>query len=94
VTVAIATNSVGSPSARTGGHVSLVRVEIIIDGVRVIDRVSDRWDAQLKLSHTCCLFLERMMGGEFHGCFNAFMILRVQPSAAAILMNESRWLTS
>jgi len=33
-----------------------------------------------------------MIGGEFHDCFKAFMILPVQPSAAAILMNKSRWL--
>jgi hypothetical protein len=47
-------DSVGSPSVWTdipvcnGEHVSLVRVEIIIDGDRVIGHVCDRWDAQLK----------------------------------------------
>jgi hypothetical protein len=41
-------DSVGSPSVRidipvcNGEHVSLVRVEIIIDGVRVIGHVCDR----------------------------------------------------
>jgi hypothetical protein len=45
---------VGPPLVRTdvpiynGEHVSLVRVEIVIDGVRVIGHVCDRWDAQLK----------------------------------------------
>jgi hypothetical protein len=43
----------------TAGHVSLVRVEIVIDRVRVIGHFCNRWDTPLKLCLTRCLFLER-----------------------------------
>src|SRR3954453_20391572 len=94
-TVATTMDSRGFSVARTGiavcngKHLSVVRVEIVIEGVRVIGHVCDCWDTQLKLCLGDCLFLERWWAVSSMTA-SAFIIVPIQPSACGHINEQEQ----